>query len=381
MSRRLSWIAAALVVGYTPLGAIGQNGYESYCRFLGDYPSQLEDVYTHELQGIAHDDTHWYLIQVDAVWRVPRTMDLNDVNVFDPGVSIRDSDNLGPVSGVNHLGDGEVFHDTASGLAYLVVPIEGPTGLLFLRADSSLAYVKHVLWQDVNSVQDHSSWAAVDPQGRIYSSNFDNVDRVYRYSMNWASLEQSGDVDIQPAGELPLQSIADEVQGGVFSPSGERLYLVADAIRAYNADTGALLEQSANGSGLFNFQYNPDVPVVQEPEGVTYWDLDSAAVPGIHGQLHVILLDNDPCCDCPIPDCDDIYIKHYTHRIWVDLNALPFLNDGTLLFPYLTVTEAANLAWNGSEIRVRAGSYSESLTISARTRLVADNGLVRIGTP
>ena len=47
------------------------------------------------------------------------------------------------------------------------------------------------------------------------------------------------------------------------------------------------------------------IPTDEEPEGLTYWDLDGRKVPGIEGQLHAILLDNDTWSD------DDVYLKHY----------------------------------------------------------------------
>jgi hypothetical protein len=42
----------------------------------------------------------------------------------------------------------------------------------------------------------------------------------------------------------------------------------------------------------------------EEPEGLTWWDLDRSDAPGIEGQLHAIVLDNDD-------NGDDIYFKHY----------------------------------------------------------------------
>ena len=358
-----------------PMGAITTSAgepFEAHYRFLGDFPSQLQGPWTEECQGIAHDDTHWYLIQVDGVWRVPRTMNLNSINTNDPSVSYRSSTNMGDISGVDHVGDGEVFRDPNSGLAYLVIAIEGPNGLVFLRADSSMAYVKHVLWQDVSPQQTHSSWAATDSQGNIYSSNFDNIDLVFRYSINWASLEQAGPVDIQPDGALMLGSNADKVQGGVFSTSGDRLYLVADAIKVYDTQTGALVQQSTNGSGLFNFEFHDSFPNSEEPEGVTIWDLDGAGVPGIEGQLHVVLLDNDA------PDGDDVYLKHYSGALYVN-HAAPPPGNGRYSSPYTTLTQAVNAAWAGVRIKVAGGSYPGAITLSTPIRISSTGGTAVIG--
>ena len=42
----------------------------------------------------------------------------------------------------------------------------------------------------------------------------------------------------------------------------------------------------------------------EEPEGITLWNLDGRGAPGVSGQLHVLMLDNDS-------NGDDIYVKHY----------------------------------------------------------------------
>jgi hypothetical protein len=66
------------------------------------------------------------------------------------------------------------------------------------------------------------------------------------------------------------------------------------------------VDRSTNGSGPFNFQFDPTAPYYEEPEGITFWDLDAdPRSPGVSGQVHVILLDNDE------PDSDDVYVKHY----------------------------------------------------------------------
>jgi hypothetical protein len=83
------------------------------------------------------------------------------------------------------------------------------------------------------------------------------------------------------------------------------------------------------------------------------------------------MLDNDQ------PDDDDIYFYHYTNIIRV--NSASSCQTGTPACPFRTVSGAANLAWNGSEIRIQAGSYDETLTISQRVRITAEGGMARIG--
>lgn len=88
------------------------------------------------------------------------------------------------------------------------------------------------------------------------------------------------------------------------------------------------IDRSKNGSGPFNYQYNPGLVFnFEEPEGLTWFDLDAPDAPTIPGrtsascvdpesgevldrcpvvgQLHAILLDVEHTA------ADDIYVKHY----------------------------------------------------------------------
>lgn len=66
------------------------------------------------------------------------------------------------------------------------------------------------------------------------------------------------------------------------------------------------LERSHNGPGGFAYEFNHSSTVKEEPEGLTFWDLDAdERAPGLRGQLHVVLLDNDAIT------ADDVYVKHY----------------------------------------------------------------------
>jgi hypothetical protein len=52
--------------------------------------------------------------------------------------------------------------------------------------------------------------------------------------------------------------------------------------------------------------FDHSTTVREEPEGLTFWDLDAdGRAPGLRGQLHVVLLDND------LVTADDVYVKHY----------------------------------------------------------------------
>jgi hypothetical protein len=132
------------------------------------------------------------------------------------------------------------------------------------------------------------------------------------------------------------------------------------------------VQRSTNGSGYFNYEYHTNFPVKQEPEGLTIWDLDNDRAPGIKGQLHVLLLNND------WPDDDNVYMKHYTGTIYVD-RAYTGEEKGIPSKPFRTVGQANDLAWDGAQIKIKTGTYPEALTFSKRIRVLVENGPVIIG--
>src|SRR3990172_12595134 len=69
---------------------------------------------------------------------------------------------------------------------------------------------------------------------------------------------------------------------------------------------GRLVVQSTVEAGHpnFRYEYHPNFATWEEPEGIDWWDNPPA--PGISGQLHAFLLDND------VLSADEVYLKHYT---------------------------------------------------------------------
>jgi hypothetical protein len=143
-----------------------------------------------------------------------------------------------------------------------------------------------------------------------------------------------GGKDIDP----PMSNM----QGAAFTPWGD-LYLV-NGLEAVSLDrggihlfnsSGELIDESTNGDGTFNFAYRPSI--FEEPEGADWWNREVGPnSPGIGGQLHVILLDNEL-------DEDNIYFKHYS----VDYSCIAAGdNDGDGLTNgdeiYLTETDPLN---------------------------------------
>jgi hypothetical protein len=157
------------------------------------------------------------------------------------------------------------------------------------------------------------------------------------------------------------------VNGFTFPP-------IQGRIHAFEVPGFQRVALSCDGCGPFNFDTDPAPPASDEPEGVTIWDLEGTGSPQ-RGKMHVIVVDHD---ELAFGDADDVMVKHYTNVIMVDGDHTGS-QSGTPEQPFQTVSGAANLAWNGAEIRIRANTYPESLTISGRVRLSSEGGTARIG--
>lgn len=375
-------VALALGAGPTSAGPFDV----SHFLYVGSDPDDDRLDWSDAVQGIGHDATHWYIAQQGMLWRIPVTLDLSTVTFFSPGVTTRRLDSVPALvgDGYDHLGDLVCY--THGGNGYVVVPIEAGgdrAGIAVFRATPSLTYVDHInLYPAPSSHQSHWSWCAVDPEGRLYGSNFDDVDHLNRYQVDWDHLDATNELLIsnETAEEIFLANglVLSKVQGGEFTPGGELLYMLTGypvhdsdghGLHVFETTGFTRVIGSTNGFGHFNYEFHPFTG--DEPEGLTIWDLEGTVSPH-RGQLHAILLDNE------VGDTDKIYIKHYTDVITVD-SANSGAQTGTPELPFRTVAGALGLAWSGAEVRSRAGVYPERLTISQCVRLSAESGLVRIG--
>lgn len=370
--------------------AAAQERYEAYYQYLGNYPDEEETGFHTSVQGLAHDRDHWFISQNTALWKIPVGNSLNSVSASDPDVIFQTIGDYAELSAYNHFGD--LVHFEYRERGYLVMPIEHEEGdavpaMAIFRAED-LAYLGHAP-VDV-CFQQKSGWCAVDPQGYVYSSN-NHPYCIIKYKLDWEELYTNGNVVLQSSQAIMLRNESGaplqlhHAQGGEFSPSGDLLYLVtgyytdtdrhAEGIHVFDTSTWRRIQHSTNGSGHFNYEFYPGFNwfsgAYEEPEGLTIWDLDSGRAPGISGQLHVLLLDNDA-------DYDDVFIKHYTYKIYVD-RTYTGKEQGTPSQPFNTVSEANKLAWDGANIDIRSGVYAESLTFAKRLRVIARGGRVIIG--
>ena len=230
--------------------------------YRGDYPSTDAAFWTEDVQGIAHDQNNWFIAQHYSINRIALTRALGSVTTGDSTVSGIPSQ----MPGYNHFGD----LDQANG--YVYVPVQGspnPPAVAVFRA-SDLGFVN---WATLPQwPADGAAWLAVRPQlGTIVTSGGQvGVGApLYEYDINWSgtsftlSLRQTISLVDHQGFEVPLSTM----QGGVFDPTGQILYLAngyCDTDEGYlsvfyigtGQSVGTLQAQSANGSGPFNYAHS-----------------------------------------------------------------------------------------------------------------------------
>jgi len=263
------------------------------CTFLNDYPRNRDIGWSDDCQGLANSDTHWYIAQMTKLWKFPVSYDLNASTA---GAVTANLAAALARAGYNHFGD----PDFRSG--YLFVPLEGRQPCKIVVFDGNLRMLASA---DLTE-QTHAPWCAINPaDGLLYTSGFDGVDALlgYRWELSAGSLRLSFErrLPLVDAGGRSLR--INRVQGGAFSGLSGLCYLVADTgsgggLYAFEAGTGKLVARTSIG-------YSPGFPNYQELEGLTVWDLEGAGAPGMRGQVHVVLIEND------VASVDDVWIKHF----------------------------------------------------------------------
>lgn len=384
--------------------ASGPTHWESYFLYNGAFPGDEETVYSGEcsnnLQGITHDDDNWFFSMTEELWKIPVQCDLRNVNDSSqyPGVLHVYLSSIQPLAqlGYYHIGDMSYFE--AGGQGYVLAAVEAhapqPHAIVVFRADN----LQYVCRAEIPGFSD-LGWVAVDPDGVLHvSHDFDTS--IKRFYADWSQLPVS-----LPVLEMPQVTLTREdgtpfntghAQGGVFSPSGEMFYFLSgihdqhdpeEGISVFVVDNLSLtwrcVKRSHQGDDYQPFWYHidPGSPDYEEPEGITIWDLDDGRAPGISGQLHVGMLDNDSWCDGGYYDDDDVTIYHYRNKIHVDWSYSGGEHTGEPHRPFTTVSAANDLAWDGARIEISAGSYPETLVFSKRLQVLSQGGIVRIGAP
>lgn len=359
------------------------DGFDYYINYLQgqDWPDQHTPVYAEDVQGIAHDDDHWFITKQGAHGTVLYKIHVSE-NLAAPSITASTTPAASGLtaSGFDKFKAMDSYENPADRKWYVVIAVEGSSGAgiavytdgLVLIGSSSL------------SPQTAAGWCAIDNEGSIYSGE-NNTSHLNRFTLDWASLASSGTVSVSFSGTVQLldESLAPlsmtQYQGGDFTPEGDKIYIVTGfygvsngphGIHVFDATpTGSWRRLLKSGqSGMFAYQFNPSCGVVcEEPEGLTFWDLNDGRCPNVRGELHVLMLDND------YPDDDDVYIKHYSEGIWVD-GSHSGSSNGDPATPDVTVADGLARVVDGLELRIHSGSYPETMTISKKVKLVKASG-------
>ncbi|MEM7765672.1 MAG: hypothetical protein AAF290_16525 [Pseudomonadota bacterium] len=306
-------------------------------QYLGNFPSDHDSDWTESLQGVAHDAAHWYFTQKTQIlkFHVSTTLTSNKRSAVSRTSMPAALRRLGG----NHFGDPD--HLQLGNRGYLVVPVESEDSgavlgrqphLAVFRTDTNLRFVGSapLVRQNASEGTSRAGWLAINPTNQLIYSSTNRINRtkpIFRYKLDVNALLR-GDVTLtattnvvlkKPNGREPI-TIPRYLQGGTFSNTGE-LYLLNGkiggragdgGIRVFNR-RGVLIDRSTvrrSQTNRFRYQFKPGWRTSEEPEGITFWDLDQLRkrtnVPNkLRGQLHALLL------DVQVGRKDNIWFKHY----------------------------------------------------------------------
>jgi len=322
-----------------------ERGCARSYKYLGEYPTERDNGWSENLQGVTNDGINWFFTQTNTLWKFPVKHDLNTkVTKANPSKGILKV-GIPPdlaKEHYNHFGDLDYYK------GYLFVPVEAsqkvwdpgtveeqyvvpnsynygtkrfPAAIFVFRA-ADLHYVGKTVLN-----QKSAGWCAINYlEGVLYTSesiiSYEEPMKpkpIYRYRVHiqenkvWLMPTFSNFTLYDESGKKPLK--LKHMQGGEFSANG-CLYLVNgysewedddgdSGVMVFNKE-GRRIARSTNKSGLggFKYEYHPNWSKYEEPEGITLWDLDEEGAPNIKGQVHVIMLDNEA-------STDELCFKHY----------------------------------------------------------------------
>ncbi|ACY13818.1 hypothetical protein [Haliangium ochraceum] len=340
--------------------------FQTKVRFhcLGNEPDEANPCWDEDAQGVTHDADFWYFTRTHRLFkmRVTRSVARGSAEassgIPDPLWNYHDTHGLG-----DSLDD-------------------------YVGAGHKIRRARYDHFGDVDQFD-----------GFLYTSgkHLSDSSPLLAYRIDWDAL-RNGELKLRFEREVGLQLpyALEHMQGGCFGPQrylfltdgyGTSFNTARGGIHVFDMDDhGRLVEKSSQGGSGLRFQFDPSLPKSEEPEGITWWDLDSdARAPGISGQLHAVLLDNDLTGD-------DVYLKHYRVRDLVDRapylhhsvrveRALP-ANDALLESPLLDIAVSARWRYfltGGRPIRSLRADAPEQALASGGSAMAVDLGAALAG--
>lgn len=298
--------------------------------FIRDYPSSRENGLSNECQGVCHDKDNWYFTQNGNLWKIPLKQDLNQkFSGTDAGKGVI-KNKIG-----GHLGDLDYYE--INGVGYLLVADNDgayKTYISVFRASDLSRIARYPIFKDSGRFKD-VGWCAVN-EGFLYTSDgaIEGADSpVYVFKLD--PLYKSAFA--KPYARMILRNEEGEIyrlhdmQGGCFDDQnhfhlcngyiwphedgliwkrwrpreGIHVFTVPDYLQEGRTYTLTRICKSSL-DGPFQYKISENAAEYEEPEGITWWDLDQdeRAPYKVRGQLHAILLDNDS-------NDDDLIFKHF----------------------------------------------------------------------
>ena len=388
-----------------------------FFSYIGGYPHDVQTDWSGSLQGVAHDDNNWYFTQAleDAGGRNKR------------GYLIKFPLNYGLTRGVpdgatgydlevagircvksteipgNPLGNFWHFGDLVHYDGFLFVPVEcsdnSVAQMIAVFRASDLAYIGSQRLLPKNT---RAGWCAVHPVDKcLYVPRGDGITTeygIYKYKLDMNKVKRASETHITtdnflgPFGEVEHILIQDECgrninlgkynQGGEFSDDGRLLFLMtgkpyahvggerAEGITVYDTATWKRVTFSRNGARLFDYEFHP-VDRAEEPEGLTWWDLDKhprrREIPGnIGGQLHALMIDSFG---------NEFFFKHYRVDGMSDFreDLAPFAAEGA------AVVAAGSGRWKVQQGPVELGGFRSEAEAAVALRILRNYRVDSIG--
>src|SRR5713101_1965538 len=151
--------------------------WPTHYEYIGDYPDESNPGWTNIIQGVAHDDSHWFFSQRYHLWKIPVGHDLDeDIDTDDPPAGVLSDDIPASLEnqGYNHFGDLDCF------AGHLYVPItaldfsgEGPQPPPVVCAFDAGTLKFLGAAEMTGPVNTPGAWCAVNPlNGLLFASPF-----------------------------------------------------------------------------------------------------------------------------------------------------------------------------------------------------------------
>jgi hypothetical protein len=320
---------------------------------LGDYPTGARTAWSDDVQGIAHDERHWFLSTRRALFKVPVSTPLAESLDGRAGVLRVDIPPALAARGFDHFGDISWYAHAGTGVVCVPVDGGGAAVLAFFRA-ADLAYLGSAPIPGAPT----APFCAIDAGGHLLvGRRLDPMLPRFRVDFGAVVRAQAFTLEVLPPLALLDEDSAplrlDDLQGAAFSEDGRILYVISGFLddhacpiwspgfwtagcpvdsrggihvlevggsgggpcRPEQACVARRIDRSVNappGAGAaspFTYAYRGTLLEAEEPEGITVWDLErpgAPVAPGVRGQVHAILLDNE------LPSrLDRVSIRHY----------------------------------------------------------------------